>query len=435
MPMGLLDLSIITDHLIQMLRDCISASALWNAEPPEEGAPVGVNPGQPITIGVTGNAPDVLRDGGGCQLSLYLFHVALNPYQRNTPVVGDRKQVQTTPFQPLSLDLYYLLSAYSDSRYIEEQQAMSIALKCFHEHPIVHNVVLANDGRPRGEFCLTLETETPDTLARLWQATTTSLRLATVYKVSVVFIQPQEDRRPLAPKPQKIGLTMEPTALPYAADGQLLGAARHVRYIGPDDVPADPNRRDFRDYDLMPAVVAPGQNFLLYGAGLANPNPPPAKTVQIFLLRPGQPDMDVTAWLDADPANQTPTRMRLNVPDPAPIPAGVYQLRAAIDDVPTNATPFSLAARVDAPADPPVLPFGGAALTLTGAGFVPGSTQVLLGTVPLTENAAVGPGQFAVTGGGTEIQFRPPNNLLPGRYGMRVRVNEVESDPAVWVQI
>ena len=35
-------------------------------------------------------------------------------------------------YLPLALDLFYLVSAYSESSYVQEQQAMSVALRILH---------------------------------------------------------------------------------------------------------------------------------------------------------------------------------------------------------------------------------------------------------------------------------------------------------------
>ena len=67
----------------------------------------------------------------------------------------------------MSLDLYYLLTAYADKNYVQEQQAMSIAIRCFYETPIVHKTVLINTQNVKEEFCLTMEVETADELSRL----------------------------------------------------------------------------------------------------------------------------------------------------------------------------------------------------------------------------------------------------------------------------
>src|SRR6266568_8267150 len=212
-PLGVVDLSIITDTLIGMLNACIADSPLWTSETP------------PVTrfqIDVTGAQPEAVRKEGNCQLSLYLFHVAQDKFQRNSPVIPERFQNDPSklgsralkiPQQPLSLDLYYMLTAYADKSYVLEQQAMSIAMRCFYNTPIIKKVV---QGNPQQEFTLSMEVETADELGRLWQAFTIPFRLSVVYKVSVVFITPDVPETLLAPKPKWIGLSANPTSLPYA---------------------------------------------------------------------------------------------------------------------------------------------------------------------------------------------------------------------------
>jgi hypothetical protein len=76
MPLGLLDISIITNKLTGLLdAACISSP---------------VRTAVPFDISVTGMAPDAIRDNGdgNCQLSLYLFHVAADRFQRNSPVTN-----------------------------------------------------------------------------------------------------------------------------------------------------------------------------------------------------------------------------------------------------------------------------------------------------------------------------------------------------------
>jgi hypothetical protein len=68
-------------------------------------------------------------------------------------------------------------------------------------------------------------------------------------------------------------------------------------------------------------------------------------------------------------------------------------------------------------------------------GFIAGSTQVLLETVPLTYVATPPqPGQFTV-GSISQISFQRPDGLPPGLYGIRVRVNGVDSPPALWIKV
>lgn len=211
MAIELLDLSIVTDRLIGILSQSAQNSQLWSG-----------TSGQRFDITVTGLPPDEIRLlAEECYLSLYLFHISQDSFQRNSPVTGPwtpppstdptktATRVPAIPFQPLSLDLHYILTAYAKGSYIKEQQAMSIALKCFHENPIVRTVPV--DGRI-GEFCLTMETESADEVGRLWQALSTSLRLAVIYKVSVIFIDPPSP--PSLVKPvETVDLEASPTFL------------------------------------------------------------------------------------------------------------------------------------------------------------------------------------------------------------------------------
>ncbi|MBK8211889.1 MAG: DUF4255 domain-containing protein [Rhodospirillales bacterium] len=182
MALGMLDLSIVTDRLIEQLNGCTSASQLWlNATKFE--------------IKYTGLAPDAARQGEGCQVSVYLFHVTVDKFHRNTFPTGGT--AQTIPEHPLALTLYYLLTAHSASDYIQEQRAMSIALKCFHEHPTVRAKVPIDATHDREEeFTLTIEPQTVDDIGRLWQAISSPMRLSAMYRASVVFLEPPPPRTP-----------------------------------------------------------------------------------------------------------------------------------------------------------------------------------------------------------------------------------------------
>lgn len=405
--LGLLDLSIVTDRLIKLLEDCRDNSPLWDVT-------------SRFTINVTGNPPDTLRNAGDCQLSLYLFHVESDKFQKNSAVSGSG--VPPIPFQPLSLNLYYLLSAFSSNEngYLEEQRAMSIALRCFHEHPIIRTNVILDGQIVKEEFCLTMEMETADSLGRLWQATTTAMRLATVYKVSVVFITPPA--RAISPAPVWV-FRITPEVLPFSLPGQLLSTSANLSYVAPDG----------QTYSLSPspALVAAGQRFFLYGTGLTG-----AQANNLYLLSTDGTETDVTSWIQTREA----TRLELQIPSVSPPAPGVYQLQVgnalAIANPSasrSNPTPFSIAAFVD--------PSGGAivsgviAIALTGQGFVPGKTDLLLGSIKLVPVSGTPvAGQFQIVSN-TMIELQLPTTISSGRYMVRVRVNQVESLPAKWVEV
>jgi len=425
--LGVLDLSVITDTLKNMLEDCIANTPLWNTENPLV---------KPFTITVTGAQPEAVKNDGNCQLSLYLLHICQDKFQRNSPVMGPRSSV--IPQQPLALDLYYLLTAYAGKDYTQEQQAMSIALRCFYNNPIIKSVV---QGDAHQEFTVSMEVDSADERSRLWQALATPLRLSVVYKVSVVFIAPDVPATRPAPPVTKIDLLAVPASLP-----SLSSTLRTVTFAAPDQTAAHP---DIRTFNQTPATVAAEQSFLLQGSGLNQ-----STSHRVYLLTLDGTEYDVTStWLvsGSPPASQSATQVVLQLPNtvgspPDTPPAGVYQLRVGSDKasgdattIRSNATPFSIAARVDGPplmATPLLTPDGSGLFTLSGAGFIVGKTEVILSTIPLTATSgSPNAGEFNVNAGGTSITFKLPNNLAPGQYAVRVQVNQVESAPAWWINV
>lgn len=334
---------------------------------------------------------------------------------------------------------------------------MSVVLRCFHENPIIRTNVVIPGSPPdatQEEFTVTMEIETVDSISRLWQAITVPFRLSLMYKVSVVFITPPAPFGP-AKQVRKYGLSAQPTKFPFATAGQTFGTTSTATFLPPDG--SSPSV----SVDYSPATVAPGGQFLLLGAGLNQGTdvttvPNPGTSFRAFLLQPPdyQTETEITAWKapDLTPANpvQTASRFVLNVPAtvgalPANAPPpGVYSIRAGSSAPPdvvefrTNATPFNLAARLDVAGSPaePIVPDIAGTYTVTGMGFVAGATQVLLETIPLTYVAA-GPlqaGEFTV-GDIATITFQRPAAIPGGTYAIRVRVNGVESPPALWIKV
>lgn len=402
MAIGVANLWDITDELMQLLN---------------------VNKGS-ATFTVTDRAPDEVRSlPDETYLSLYLFHVGHDKFQRNAtsipPVPNAEKITRAlkTPHHPLSLDLYYLLTAYAKGVQASrlEQQALTAALKCFHEHPIIRHTTL-----PDIEFTITLAPETADSLGRLWQAVTSSLRLSAIYKVSVVFIDPPEPPAPAKPV-ETVNLAVSLTTLPFAKGGQVISTYIKVNYVAP----GNPNTN--KQYELVPAVVAPGQEFILYGAEMNQ-----SSSDHVYLIQSDGTEQDVTAWV----SDATSSRLILMLPTTGGPAAGIYQLRVGNANgeplvTRSNATPFSIAAWVE-PTGGPILSASGSTYTLNGQGFSPGDVEVHIGTLPLDLGGGSAPGQFVVSSS-TEISFQLPDTLSVGVHSVRVRVNQVESPPAKWV--
>ena len=475
-PLGVLDLSSITDLLKYNLEDYWKGNAGKGIPPNPLWESLGkLVPKETFTFNVSGDMPLEARDNTdeSCQVSIYLFHVEQDKYQRNSPVTGPystsgSSRVPVIPYQPLSLDLYYLVTAFS-TNYREEQRAMSIVLRFFHENPIMRGLVaLPDGGNVKVEFCVTMEAEAQDTMSRLWQSFTAPFRMGVVYKASVVFITPPKEDKPIAPNPQFIELTANPSVLPFTQDARLLGTSRTVTYPSLDNPAPGQVRQIFR-YQQNPASVVPAgplpvgsplarpSRFYLQGSGLNKAN-----SHRAYLILPDTSEIEITQWKvnepppakPGDPPHfQTDSQMVLDLPitlkakpdaTHAPFP-NVYRIRVGSDlaksDPSTyrsNAIPFSVAPWVGAPAYPksPLLtanPDG--SYKVNGRGFIADGTELLLETVALNPVAAApAKGQFFVKSSDTII-FVPPDGLPKGTLAVRVRVNHVEADPSVWIKL
>ncbi len=408
MAIGVLDLSIVTDRLIALLKQGMDNTRLW---PPEGG---GTRP----NITVTGNAPDYAFDQGGCQLCVFLFHVAPSKHHVNTPPTVSMPVTQGSfppvQYEPLGLELYYLLTAHSAGAYVEEQQVMSVAMKWLHDNPVVKAAV--PDGGREELFRITIETETYDTLGRLWQATTKPLRLAVVYRASVVFLEPEE--QPADAKPvEAYGLTAGPAVLPLGEAPEIVSTTVTVRYQTPTGAT--------KSVDRSPAVVGPGQTFRIYGQ---------MALAQRVLLVPvgGAPAIDITSWSVGGQA--TSNRLVLRAPTVGVPEPQVFSLVVAdAAGQQSNAVPFAIAPTVS-DAGGPLLVFAGVPLALVGTGFTAGHAEVIIGATSLAEVAGVpAAGQVAIADA-EHLTFMPPTAFPSGTYAVRVRVNGVEAAPAKWVQ-
>lgn len=122
------------------------------------------------------------------RLSLYLYNIAENAYLKNQEMY----EISPTQLQypPLTLDLYYLLTAYSANsmdlkeRAPEEHRLLGKAMRIFHDHAVMHGPVL--QGNLTGsdlELRVTLHPLSLDELTKIWG---TFPNLA--YKTSVCYV-------------------------------------------------------------------------------------------------------------------------------------------------------------------------------------------------------------------------------------------------------
>jgi hypothetical protein len=421
----------------KIVSDALASSPVWGGGPP-------------FSIKVSGQHPDNPPSNADCELCLYLFHIATDKFTANSfwsqaAQGGGGVGRQPIAFEPLCLDLWYVMSAQSKTGYVQEQQVLSVAMQALHEHATVQ---LADPPPPpfpgnRTELTIVLESPTFDEMSRLWQAFSKPLRTTAQYRVSVAFLSP--DRVPAgAPKVASYTLTSAPAALGGPADlPLLLSTRRTLQYTGPGP--------STELVSLSPAITAPapngvgGQEVVLDALRLAD-------TDQLLLVeRPlvGPPVItDVTAtWKVAQPipypapgpTGGVPFTVRVPDGQAAP-PPGRYELAVARPSVPgwrSIGVPLMIAPWID-PAGGPLLSAGGGVYSLATRNVPVSGAALRLGTVELTRVASgVVPaaGEWECNSAGTAITFAAPLDTPSGQHQIGLRAGEVEADPARWAVV
>jgi hypothetical protein len=430
----MLDISIVTDTLRELLLDALATSPLFG----------GTGPG--FSVAVTGQHPGATATGCDCDLNLYLFYLTedkhvLNQFWSQEFITGQPPGPPRQPvaFEPLCLDLFFLLSAESQTSYVQEQQVMSIALRALHEHATIPLPTPTPTGQPTSEITLTMERPTWDELSRLWQALNAPLRMTAQYKVSVVLITP-ESGAVAQPEPA----TWSVVAAPGESFGDgfhphLVATMRRVTFEAPggqrlyDQTPASPAP--------APAAV-PGQDLVLRGRSIEDTD-----TVFLVTHHPDgtETELDVTAWkvpltipYTSPPSAGVPVRLRPpDTPGVCP-PPGRYTLRVGRPTDPgfrSNDVPVAIAPWVDPAPGPTITPAAGV-FTCTVANVPATGAELRLGTVRLSRRTAVGgpaAGEWRLAG--STLRFRAPASLAAGQYAVRLRAADIEADPALWAVV
>ena len=122
--MALLDISIITRAVINVIKTGFDSSSAWTG-----------NLGTPEVLPDPPDRKD--KEGVG----FYLYHVEESSHYKNMPPLGnDNAPVK---FTPMALNLYYQLSANDKSEdgnsAFTEQTMMSVAMKALHDYPEIND--------------------------------------------------------------------------------------------------------------------------------------------------------------------------------------------------------------------------------------------------------------------------------------------------------
>ena len=337
-----------------------------------------------------------------------------------------------------------MLSAQDKGSYAHEQLALGIAMEALHEHATFTFAAPTpppNSVTP-SEATLTLESTTFDEMSRLWQALGVPLRTTAQYRVSVVFLTPDQPPPNEQKRPTEINLLAAPADLSTDATlPQLFTTRRRVNYTapGPSTVVVE----------QCPASAAPapaavgGQIFTLDGFQVADSD-------HVLLISydaaGAATETDITAtWkVPVTPPYPTPppdgVPFLLRPPEATAPPPGRYELIVTRPSMPgfrTNTVPVKIAPWID-PSGGPLLSHDAAGIYTIGVRNVPDTGVVLrLGTVELTRVSA---GTTPASGewqcsGGAQITFAAPAITPPGQHQIGLRANDVEADPALWAVV
>lgn len=141
---------------------------------------------QPELIGMASPA-----DKGDLALSLYLYSIKENGESRRTSMVD--KGGGNLQYPPLSLDLFYLLTAHSNAdpqfRVLDEQRIMGKALQVLYDHSILRGANLKGAlAAGNEEIRVAMESLSADQLTGFWKFGDAPYKLTVGYRVGPVLL-------------------------------------------------------------------------------------------------------------------------------------------------------------------------------------------------------------------------------------------------------
>ena len=126
----------------------------------------------------------------GTTLSLYLYKIKINEHVRNQTMSRDSNDAA----KPLSIDLHFLISVWSDSS-AAEQTICAWAMQQLYQRPILDVSSLTEDGGWQTDDVIqVIPAElSNENMMRIWDALAPNYRLSLSYIARVVRIDPLED--------------------------------------------------------------------------------------------------------------------------------------------------------------------------------------------------------------------------------------------------
>lgn len=429
--MTLLNLSLVTNVLTELLTAHIRASPAWPFVP--YGAPI-----------VTGQPPDLLDPG---TLGVYLYHVAEDSFLKNEPADG----AGPVPVRlvPMALSLYYqvcaLGSGVGEQITVQEQILIGCAAKALHDYPMIDDTTTVPRVIPQpplqllssagldgagNHLRIALQPVTYHEASSFWNSASLVPRLALYYQVSVVLLEPDRPTS-VAGRVFQYGLQS------FVGGAPRLDGSQNTLAVQVPGLPA-------QSLVARPAEVPVGGQVIFTGYNLVGdatrlklqhfqwPDPVEADAGWGVVATDDRVFATVQPEADGHPIMPGQYSARIRVIRNRQLPDGSTRAYPVM----SNGTPFSISARID------TLTFVLDVATVTGyafgapdpsvPAFPPDAVQVSVGDTMLVERTAAGaldPGQFRVIDPLT-LEFRLPADLPAGRpASLRLFVLGAESPP------
>ncbi len=433
--MALLDISLPTKAIVELLKAHIGQSSAWQF----------ATWGKPL---VTSQPPDQLAAG---TLGVYLYHVTEEAHLKNQPPNGrDQPPVR---FTPMGLCLYYQVSALGSGAgelaTLQEQIYIGCAVKAMHDYPVVDDDTLVPRRPPDAplnvfqqvgldgagnRLRISMQPVAYHEASSFWNAASLVPRLAVYYQVSVIMLEPE---RPAS----KAGRVLQFGVQSFVGGAPRLDGSENTLSVTAPGSPAQQIVSRPAEVPVGGALSFTGYNLFGDATRLLLQNFSWPQRIEVDsnwgvvatddrVLATVQEQADGTPVLPGHYSARVKVVRRRTMPDGSIREFGVM----------SNDTPFTISARIDS------LVFAGDVGTVKGYAFAPldaaappfppDSLQVCVGDAVLTEvlppAAVLAPGQFVVDDPRT-LRFRLPAGLAAGKpVPWRLFVLGAESAPS-WV--
>ena len=420
-----MDLSLITQALVTLLKTHIEASSVW---------PSGT------ILSVVPDPPDKLN--GDNTLGVYLYHVQEDPHNKNIQSAWNRP-VQTR-YEPMPLQLFYAISAHSDlntpTGTYREQLIMGCTLKALHDFPVIDDdtqvqgtvILPAIIHDKENRLQIEMRPIDPDEAIQYWTAGSSPLRLAAYYQVSVVMLDPDEP-------PSRAGRVLVYNVFAFPGETPHLTSSSNVLTF---TLPDEGTPREVR---LRPAQVPFGGILHLDGSNLTGDR----TTLLLNYADWPQPiEVNSLTWNLQATSESVQAEIQDTAGAQTLVPGTYRALVQVVRSRPTasggtrdfsylsNEAPFAISPRID------LIGVNVSGLvTIDGrlfqaAGILPEAIKVYVGDeqIVLDTDGTLSAGEYEVVSP-IQIRLQLPTGLTPGEWlPLRLIINGAESAPN-WVQI